>query len=175
MIFLKRLIFLIAMIFTVNGCFGYKHTAEVTNNQYPVTMTESLYAEDLRELGAESYTIIDDFKITKRTWSLGAGLLFPIGRSHFDFSNELDQIIMENDGNAIINFSVKSNTTLLTKISGTGLFLFGTIGTIGMISNGVNSNWRGAGMGGGMLLASLMLPGWNKITISGQVVQVNDF
>jgi hypothetical protein len=169
-----RLMVMLVAIMGLSACHSMKHTVEVNDNDYPMSKTPKLYSMAMTEIGPESYTVNGTFRITKNVWSLGVGR-FPVTPASFDLTSELNQAVRDRGGNAIVNLNIQSETTMLTRASGVVAMFFATIGTLGMVSGGLNGEWDTVAMSAGVASIGLLMPGWNKLIVTGEVVTVPEY
>lgn len=171
---IQKTLFILMVTLVASGCHSFKHTAEVKDNKYPISLTPYLYSETLSELGTENYAVVESFKITKRVWSIGVGR-FPLTPSHFDLTDDLNKIVEQHGGNAIVNLNMNSSTTMLTNVSGGVAFTIFSVGLLGTVLNASDSEWDQAGITSMVMVSAVLMPGWNKVTITGEVVKIDGF
>jgi hypothetical protein len=106
-IIIKRGIYLFALMLLpllVIGCAGGRLTMTANNLQHPVSTTEGLYDPNYKLLGEEDYEKVGNFDFSVSKWSL-FWTLIPLSGDP-DISDDLNKIIKEKGGDAIINLQV---------------------------------------------------------------------
>lgn len=90
------------------GCsMGGRMNLKASNLKYPASTTSSIYDSNLKLLDEGDYEVVKPFSITKTKWTMFDTL---IGlTSDPDISEELNSLIKENNGDAIVNLGFRAN------------------------------------------------------------------
>jgi hypothetical protein len=165
---MKKIIFILTVSFlTFQGCTNYEATLSVEETEFPISMTEYLYSEDLNEIGENGYRVVGKFKFTRYMTGLFHGKL-PLTKTSFELSDDINEAIRDKGGNAMVNFKIKStsNALVTTIVGGTGTVIMPLAGLI----MALNENYVGAGA---VVLAGALLPNISKVKVTGDIVMTN--
>lgn len=94
----------ILFVLIMTGCAGGHLTMTANNLEHPVSTTEGLYDPNYKLLGEEDYDKVGNFNFSVSKWTL-FWTLIPLSGDP-DISNDLNKIIKEKGGDAIINLQV---------------------------------------------------------------------
>ena len=161
-------IILIVICFNFLGCsVGAKVNIEAQDLQYPVSQSPSLYAPSGDFLDEVNYESISNFRFNFKKWGISSINV----NSNVDISQQLNQIIAEKDGDAIVNLEISMRNT------GTNSFmvfiksvaLMGSIIATGVTVSQPTSD--SAAFAAGSIITYLLTPANVDIEISGTVVK----
>lgn len=174
---MRKLVLLCFSLILFNACafLDATHKAEVNENDYPISMTSQLFDEDLNAFKTTESMEVGKLKIKKRIWNLGGGT-FPLGKTKFEFSDEINQQIEKAGGNAVVYFkidteiSTMSNLTWVAGILGASYFHILSVSNEGYFG----STTSGLSMTAAGIAIPFIMPGYNTITVTGSIVKVPD-
>jgi len=153
--------------------YEYLHKATVNENNYPISMSGQLFDEKLEPIITTENMKVGELKIKKSIWNLGTGT-YPLGKTRFDFSDEINAQVQKVGRNAVIYFKIDSEISFVSVLSWTTgyiasltfhLLSVSDIGYFESATNGLVFNALGIGI-------NHITPGYNTIEVTGTIVNV---
>lgn len=92
------------------GCVGGSKTVKAENLEYPASLTESIYDKDMNIINNKDYVVVHSFEFSTTKWATLWGLISLSGS--LDISKDLNDIIKDNNGDAIVNLKIGSHLPL---------------------------------------------------------------
>ena len=103
----KNYILLILFV-TLSGCsVGAKINIEAQNLDYPVSQSTSIYTPTGEFIYPDNYELISDFSYNFKKWGISSINI----QSTEDISDQLNEIIEEKGGDAIVNLEISMRNT----------------------------------------------------------------
>ncbi len=159
------------LLITLSGCsVGAKVNIEAENLDFPVSQSTALYIPSGEFIYPEDYELITDFSYNFKKWGNSTIKI----QSTEDISDQLNEIIEEKGGDAIVNLEISMRNT------GTNSFMVfvKSVALMGsIIATGVTisqPSTEGAAFAGGSILAYIFTPANIDIEIKGTVVRFID-
>ena len=165
------LILSLGSLLFLNGCsVGTKVSVHASDVSYPVSQTSSFYSpnDELMEVG--DYELLDSFSFDFRKWGISGVIDI---KSDADISAKLDEIIEQNNGDAIVDMKISVHSPGInsflwyTKVIA---FLTAIIATPITLAE---PSPTGAYIATGSTLVYLFTPAAAEIKIEGTVVRLN--
>lgn len=108
-----KLLTLLLLMLCPFGCMSVKSELLAQNLEYPVSMTNSIVNSRGQHI---DYKILDKFKIKHRNWFWMGGLV-NLSDRQWDASEDLNNLVKENNGDAITSLQVSVSDPFLGFIS----------------------------------------------------------
>ena len=166
----KYILFLAGIAICNYGCYvGAKVHVKTDHLSYPVSYTESFYTHDLKLKARDDYKKIKHISFSFTKWGISAPLNIS---SDEDISERLNDVIKENEGDALVNVVVSVNSTpvngvlMVPKSLG---FIIGLVGIPLFISEPTGEN---AALAAGAIVVYLFTPGAATINIEGDIIKI---
>ena len=109
-VYKSMLLIFLASSISFWGCVGGSKTVKADNLEYPASFSESIYDQDMNTITNKNYVVVHSFEYSVTKWSTLWGLISLSGA--MDISSDLNNIIKENNGDAIVNLKIGSHLPL---------------------------------------------------------------
>ena len=160
---------LISVLFCTACSVGALVNIKAENIEHPVSHTNNFYAPDGKLIASDGYEIKKEFSFTFTKWGISS--VIDIEREE-DISDELNDIISKNDGDAIVDITVSvanspaNGFTFFTKVTS----LWGTIIFTPLAI--IDSSRDYAIIAAGSAVVYIFTPAAADIKIEGKVVKI---
>ncbi|MBO6536780.1 MAG: hypothetical protein JJ966_11180 [Balneolaceae bacterium] len=153
------------------GCsVGTKLSIEANSLKYPISQSPSVFLRDGELANENEYEYVTDFSYDFKKWGNSTLNI----QSDVDISNQLNEIIEENNGDAIVNLEVSMRNTSANSI----MLFVKSIALMGsMISAAVTVSeptLESSAFTGGFIATYLFTPANIDVQISGTVIRFVD-
>lgn len=163
-----ELLIVFALLLNGLGCsVGAKVNIEANMLNYPVSQSSSVYSPMGEFINSKNYEAITDFKYNFKKWGNSTINI----QSEVDISNQLNEIIKEKGGDAIVNLEISMRNTGTNSIMVfvKSVALMGSIIATAVTLTQPSS--ESAAFAGGSIITYIFTPANVDIEISGTVVK----
>jgi hypothetical protein len=163
---------MVSICLPFHGCIvGTRGNIEANDLTAPVAFTYTIHDYAGNVIDERDYIVVSNFSFSY----VQRGINYPLSIKHDrDISDELNRLIAEHNGDAIVGFTVVAeNATGMNSlpIVAKSIGWMGVAGGLAMTGTWSSNGWSGPILLGSSLAVALFTPGYTNITVYGDIVR----